>query len=328
MPDLVRVFISHHHSPVEDMFTERLVNELRTYGADVWVDREGIRADDFVRRISEGLAGRQWLILIMTPASLESRWVRQEVNSALNEVIADRMRGVLPIQISPCRDEEIPMMWRTLHRINAINDYARGRDELLQTLGLMPPPVFPPPLPRATGRKSRLRRRYATARSAAYGPPFLTACITGVYFLTIFLYGNSLHVMPVPFAYLWSSCSLTLASWIVAVVLTAFCNLVGRRILRNMTTTVPAIATIVSGSAFASILLWLTSQSRTIHLTLPAVIAVELAVVVPTLLVATLVYRRDWFLLPGSGLHGVWQVLHPHVSRIYSQLRSARQSDL
>jgi hypothetical protein len=102
MADPVRVFVSHHHSPTEDAFTARLVADLKAAGADVWVDDEGITSDDFVRKISEGLEGRQWLILVMTPASVASHWVQREVNTALNEHTAGRMLGVLPFVMTRC----------------------------------------------------------------------------------------------------------------------------------------------------------------------------------------------------------------------------------
>ena len=38
MPDQVRVFVSHHHSPEEDVLTARLVADLEAAEADVWVD--------------------------------------------------------------------------------------------------------------------------------------------------------------------------------------------------------------------------------------------------------------------------------------------------
>lgn len=123
----VRVFVSHHHSPEEDAFTARLVADLEAAGANVWVDTGGITSDDFVKKISEGLAGRQWLVLVMTPAALSSPWVQREVNVALNEQTAGRMLGVLPVVMQPCREEDIPMLWRTLHRYEATHDYARAR---------------------------------------------------------------------------------------------------------------------------------------------------------------------------------------------------------
>jgi hypothetical protein len=93
MADQVRVFVSHHHSVDEDAFTARLVADLETAGADVWVDTAGITSDDFIKRINEGLVGWHWLVLVMTPAALASPWVQREVNVALNEHTAGRMRG-------------------------------------------------------------------------------------------------------------------------------------------------------------------------------------------------------------------------------------------
>jgi hypothetical protein len=42
MPEPVRIFVSHHHSPEEDIFTARLVADLEAAGVEVWVDTKGI----------------------------------------------------------------------------------------------------------------------------------------------------------------------------------------------------------------------------------------------------------------------------------------------
>jgi hypothetical protein len=138
MADPVRVFVSHHHSPEEDTFTARLMADLKAAGADAWVDTAGITSDDFVKKISEGLAGRQWLMLVMTPDALRSPWVQREVNAALNEHTAGRMLGVLPFVMLPCFEQAIPVLWRTLHRYDATKSYEAARDGLLGAIGLTP----------------------------------------------------------------------------------------------------------------------------------------------------------------------------------------------
>jgi Sulfatase-modifying factor enzyme 1/TIR domain len=152
MADQVRVFVSHHHSRKEDAFTARLVADLEVAGADVWVDTAGIASDDFVKKISEGLTGRQWLVLVMTPDAVASPWVQREVNAALNEHTAGCMLGVLPLMMQPCQEQNLPMLWRTLYRYDATRNYASARDGLLQVLGLRMPttqPALPqsPPAP-------------------------------------------------------------------------------------------------------------------------------------------------------------------------------------
>lgn len=138
MPETVRIFISHHHSPQEDAFTARLKADLRAAGADVWVDDDNVTSDNFVMRINEGLAGRQWLVLVMTPAAVGSVWVQEEVNAALNQVRKGRMRGVIPIVAQQCDDKDIPILWDALHRYDATQDYDKALEGMFRALGLPP----------------------------------------------------------------------------------------------------------------------------------------------------------------------------------------------
>ncbi len=131
-----RVFVSHHHSPDEDAFTKRLVTDLEAAGANVWVDYRGITSEDFVKKIGEGMKGRQWLVLVMSPQSVTSPWVEREVNAALSEVTAKRMLGVVPIVMTPTDEQDIPILWRPLLRYDATRAYAPARDGLLHALGL------------------------------------------------------------------------------------------------------------------------------------------------------------------------------------------------
>lgn len=143
MADQVRVFVSHHHSPDEDSFTMRLVKDLKDAHFDVWVDDQSITSEDFVRKINEGLVGRQWLVLVMTPASVASPWVQREVNAALNEATAERMQGVIPIVMLPTPEQDIPILWRPLYRYDATHAYEPARDKLLYALGQITSTVPP-----------------------------------------------------------------------------------------------------------------------------------------------------------------------------------------
>ncbi|HEY7975965.1 MAG TPA: SUMF1/EgtB/PvdO family nonheme iron enzyme [Ktedonobacterales bacterium] len=157
MATQVGVFVSHHHSADEDDFTARLVADLEAAGADVWVDDARITSDDFITKINAGLAGRQWLVLVMTPDALRSPWVQAEVNAALNQVRKGRMLGVIPVVARPCADGEIPPLLDTLHRYDATSDYAPARDGLLRAIGLAAPlAAAQPPAPAASGVSARL----------------------------------------------------------------------------------------------------------------------------------------------------------------------------
>ncbi len=132
----MRVFVSHHHSDEEDRFTARLVTDLERAGADVWVDTKGITSGNFIRKMNEGLAGRHWLLLVMSPAALRSEWVQEEVDAALHQVKGKHMLGVIPIVMLPCDEALIPPVWATLHRYDATKRYESARDGLLRAMGL------------------------------------------------------------------------------------------------------------------------------------------------------------------------------------------------
>lgn len=139
MIDQVKIFVSHHHSPDEDRFTDQLVRDLQAAGADVWVDND-ITSGNFVAKISAAMTDRQWLVLVMTPAALRSHWVQEEVDAALHEVQAGRMRDVIPIVMEPCNDREIPLLWRTLQRYDASRDYAAAVAGVVRAIGLSAAP--------------------------------------------------------------------------------------------------------------------------------------------------------------------------------------------
>jgi hypothetical protein len=140
MPEQVRVFISHHHSFEEDAFTRQLVHDLETAGIDVWVDEKGVTSGSFVKKISEGLKDRQWLLFIMTPAALVSPWVQSAVDAGLQEVHAGRMRGVIPVMAQPCDEHDVPILWRSLYYYDATEQYEAARDRLISTLKNGGPP--------------------------------------------------------------------------------------------------------------------------------------------------------------------------------------------
>ncbi len=195
--NVARVFVSHHHSPDEDRFTARLVADLKAAGANVWVDDEGITSEDFVRKISEGLAGRQWLVLVMTPASVTSPWVQREVNTALNEVTARRMLGVIPIVMTPTREDDILALWRPLHRYDATRAYEPARDGLLRAMGLSMPPRPAAPLPAATPYQPEpVAPAPAAPPTPRFPTPIVPARLAGLGYQCINISGTPAFIPP------------------------------------------------------------------------------------------------------------------------------------
>jgi hypothetical protein len=85
----------------------------------------------------------------MTPEALRSRWVREEVNSALNQVRRGRMHAVIPVVAMPVDEDEVPPLWAALQRYDATVDYDRALAGLCRAIGLAVPsvqPSSPPPM--------------------------------------------------------------------------------------------------------------------------------------------------------------------------------------
>jgi TIR domain len=259
MADPVRVFVSHHHSPQEDAFTKRLVDDLKAASADVWVDDEGITSGDFVRKINQGLAGRQWLVLVMTPDALQSPWVQAEVDAALHQYTAGRMLGVIPFVAQACDERDIPPLWANLHRYDASRDYEPARDRLFMTLGRSvattphttatrsSTPAFPTPPEQGARLEAVVGPRFGfiSQAKALWLPPLLNACFLEVCFC---LFGL-LQLAMTATTFFATSALLIPAGWLLGWCMSGAGILLGRIALANQTIVVPVISTVLASTA-------------------------------------------------------------------------------
>ncbi|HSG44450.1 MAG TPA: TIR domain-containing protein [Anaerolineales bacterium] len=109
---MTRVFISYSRTDME--FVQRLATDLKNAGLDVWWDLSGIQGSDvWEQKIEEGLRNCEYFIVVLTPASLESRWVRREYLSADN-------RGIRIIPLRLKSYDETPLTLRDIQPIEAI----------------------------------------------------------------------------------------------------------------------------------------------------------------------------------------------------------------
>jgi len=110
---MTQVFISYSRNDME--FVQRLAMDLQRVGLDVWWDLSDIQGSDvWERKIEEGLNSSQYFIVVLTPASLESRWVRREYLSADNTGIK-----IIPLKLKSYG--VTPLTLRDIQPINAID---------------------------------------------------------------------------------------------------------------------------------------------------------------------------------------------------------------
>lgn len=105
---LMPIFISYSHADAD--FVDRLATQLVLQAVNVWVDRWEINVgDSLVDRVAKAIDGASALLVVLSKASVESNWVRKEVNAGLVRELDEKHVVVLPILIEDC---QIPMFLR------------------------------------------------------------------------------------------------------------------------------------------------------------------------------------------------------------------------
>lgn len=93
---MTKVFLSH--STNDKDFVRRLATSLAGYGIDSWIDEAEIRyGESLITRISESIEGIDLVLAIVSKTSIDSSWVRKELELALTREIKSRKIVVIPI---------------------------------------------------------------------------------------------------------------------------------------------------------------------------------------------------------------------------------------
>ena len=132
-----KIFISYSRKDMD--FVRKLAGDLEMAGYDVWWDISDLRGgDDWVRSIPDAISSSQFVLVVLTPASTKSEWVRKEYTQALS-----LRKKVIPIMLVAGR---IPFSLNTINFINfAAGEYADNFRKLLEAMDYTgEPPVIQP----------------------------------------------------------------------------------------------------------------------------------------------------------------------------------------
>lgn len=136
-------FISYSHKDAP--FVDRLAEDLVASGVGVWLDRWEIRVGDSISdRIQLGLQESDYLLVVLSPNSVNSPWVREELNAARVRQLESRRVVVLPVLYQDC---DIPPLLKDKRYADFRGArYDQGLRDLLAVLA--PPPEIgaPPPI--------------------------------------------------------------------------------------------------------------------------------------------------------------------------------------
>jgi hypothetical protein len=132
-----KIFISYSRKDID--FARKLAGDLESAGYDVWWDITDLRGgDDWVSTLPQAISSSQYVIVVLTPASIESEWVRKEYTQALS-----LRKRIIPIMLESC---SVPFALNTINFINFTGEeYADYFNKLLSALGYTgEPPVVTP----------------------------------------------------------------------------------------------------------------------------------------------------------------------------------------
>ena len=124
------VFISHRKA--DAALAQRLAEQLRDEGFDVWFDEWRIDlGDSIVAKIDEGLEEAKYLVLCYSDAGIHSPWMSREWMSALARQLSGADVKLLPIRLSGGTP---PAILADIKYADLAADWDRGFADLLRAL--------------------------------------------------------------------------------------------------------------------------------------------------------------------------------------------------
>ncbi len=102
-----RVFLSYGHQ--DRPFVRFLANDIRAMRVKLWMDElEILPGDSLLGKISEGLADSDYVVACLSVTSVESEWVRTELEIAATRGIRENRAIVVPLLVDSVKSKDVP----------------------------------------------------------------------------------------------------------------------------------------------------------------------------------------------------------------------------
>lgn len=127
------VFLSH--SDKDRAFTTRVRDCLVAHGIPVWYSRTSILgARQWHDEIGSALSRCDAFVVILSPASVASKWVKRELLFALT---ADQYENsIVPLLYKPCEYSELSWTLPQFETVDFSREYHAGCQDLLRIWGV------------------------------------------------------------------------------------------------------------------------------------------------------------------------------------------------
>lgn len=122
------VFISH--SSRDRAFVVRLARLLKDHKVDYWFSVHIAGAKQWHDEIGRALDRCDWFLIVLTPSSVRSQWVKRELLFALNEHRYNEK--IIPVLRKPCEHARLSWTLPELQLVGFSGDFDLGCRQLLR----------------------------------------------------------------------------------------------------------------------------------------------------------------------------------------------------
>ena len=127
------VFLSH--SSQDRQFATALAEELRRHGIPVWYSQTNILgAQEWHDEIGAALHRCDWFVLILSPHSVKSTWVKNELLFTLNH--SRSKNSIVPVLYKNCNYEKLSWTLSNFQIVDFRQSLTDGYHELLRAWGM------------------------------------------------------------------------------------------------------------------------------------------------------------------------------------------------
>lgn len=128
--DSKSLFLSY--SSKDRPLAHKLATALTIRGVNVWLDEWQIKVGDSITcKIQEGIKKSRYLAVLLTPNSVNSRWVEREWQSAYHDEISGGNVVVLPVLGKRCK---IPALLRDKRYADLTHSFDKGVEAIIERI--------------------------------------------------------------------------------------------------------------------------------------------------------------------------------------------------
>jgi hypothetical protein len=128
-----RVFLSY--APQDREFVRKIAERIKSYGVCVWYDEwEMAMGDSLLDKIERGISSSDYIIVLLSPDSLKSKWIQQELTMAMARELTARDVIIIPVLISDVLESEIPIVLQDIRWLDLRKHTERDIDLLVKQI--------------------------------------------------------------------------------------------------------------------------------------------------------------------------------------------------